>query len=99
MPFSKKKLKKWLNWNESAVRTLENYDFFFSIFSNNKSLDSYLPNIKSQPGKSYHSSIPKELDVMDNFNPDEPIPQSSHVTLWGLCTLIYVLRYLLCVRI
>ncbi len=44
-----------------------------------------------------HPSIPKELEVMDNLNPDKPILQSPHVTLWGLCTSIYVLRYLLCV--
>ncbi len=33
------------------------------------------------------------MEVMDNFNPAEQIPQSPHVTLWGLCTLIYVLQY------
>jgi hypothetical protein len=38
-----------------------------------KSLDSFLPNIKSQPGKSYHHSIPKEFEVMDNFNSAELI--------------------------
>jgi hypothetical protein len=38
-----------------------------------KSLDSFLPNIKSEPGKSYHLSIPKEFDVMDNLNPAELI--------------------------
>jgi hypothetical protein len=41
--------------------------------SSHRSLDSFLPNIESQPGKSYHPSIPKELEVMDSFNPDEPI--------------------------
>jgi hypothetical protein len=71
---------------------------FFLIFSH-KSLDSFLPNIKSQPWKSFRPSIPKELEVMDNFNPDEPIPRSPHVTLWGLRTLIYVLWYLICVLI
>ncbi len=34
---------------------------------------------------------------MDNLNPDEPIPQSPHVTLRGLCTWTYVLQYLLCI--
>jgi hypothetical protein len=40
-----------------------------------KSLDSFLPNITSiaQPRKSYHLSIPKEFEVMDNFDPAEPI--------------------------
>jgi hypothetical protein len=65
---------------------------FVSIFSL-KPLDYFLPNIESQPGKSYHPSILKELEVMDNFNPNEPIPQSPHETLFGLCTLIYVLGY------
>ncbi len=46
---------------------------------------------------SYHPSILKELEVMDNINPDEQIPQSPYVTLWGICTSIYVLRYLLCI--
>jgi hypothetical protein len=44
-------------------------------------------------GKSYHPNIHKELEVMDNVKPREPIPRSPHVTLWGLCTSIYVLRY------
>jgi hypothetical protein len=63
------------------------FEFFFFFW-----------NIRSQPGMIHHPSIPKELEVMDNFNPDEPIPLSPHVTLWGrLCTLIYILMYLLCV--
>jgi hypothetical protein len=63
--------------------------FFFSIFSH-KSLDSFIPNRRSQPGKSYLPSIPKELEVMDNFNPDEPIPQSHNViTLWDLRTALH----------
>jgi hypothetical protein len=37
-------------------------------------VDFFLPNIKLQPGKSSHPSIPKELEFMDNFSPDEPIP-------------------------
>jgi hypothetical protein len=36
-------------------------------------VDSFLPNIITQPRKSYHLSIPKEFEVMDNFNPAEPI--------------------------
>ncbi len=57
----------------------------------------FLPNMKSQPGKSYHPSIPKLLEVMDILKPDEPIPRSPHVTLLGLCTSKYVLWYSLCV--
>ncbi len=44
--------------------------------------------------KSYHLSILKNLEVMDNFNPAELIPWSPHVTRCGLCTSIYVLQYL-----
>jgi hypothetical protein len=41
--------------------------------------------------------ITKELEVMNNLNPDELIPRSPHVC-GGLCTdSIYVLRHLLCV--
>jgi hypothetical protein len=84
----KKKLKKGQNGTrvQSAVRTLENYDVF-PIFSHKPS-DSFLPNITSQPGKRYHPGISKELEVVNNFNPDELIPQSPHVILWGFCTSI-----------
>ncbi len=34
---------------------------------------------------------------MNNINPLELIPQRPHVTLWGLCTLIYRLWHLLCI--
>ncbi len=43
-----------------------------------KSLDSFLPNIKSEAGKSYHLSIPKEFEVMDDLNPAELITLSPH---------------------
>ncbi len=49
--------------------------------------------IRHNQGRVYHHSIPKELEFMDNFNPAEPYPQSPHVTLWGLRTLIYILQY------
>ncbi len=57
-------------------------------------VEFFHPNIKSQPGKSYVPSILNE--VMDNFNPAaaEMIPRSLHVTIWGLRTSIYVLRYI-----
>ncbi len=44
------------------------FNFLKEIF------ELFSSNIKLQPGKSYHPSIPKELEVMDNFNPAEPIP-------------------------
>jgi hypothetical protein len=83
---------------QSEVPTLYNYLFFEFNFLT-QIFGFFSSNIKSQPGNSYHPSIPKELEVMDNFNPDKLIPQNPHVTLWGLCTLIYMLRYSLCVLI
>ncbi len=69
----------------------------FTCFNFLTEISGFFSSTKLQPGKSYHPSIPKELEVMDNCNSDEPILRSPNVTLWGLCTLIYVLRYLLCV--
>jgi hypothetical protein len=75
--------------------------FFFFFFFNflTQIFGFFLPIMKSQPGNSYHPSVPKEFKVLDNFNPDEPIPQNPHVTLWGLRTSLYVLRYPLCILI
>ncbi len=40
----------------------------------------------------------KKLKFRDYFH-SEQIARSPHVTLWGLCTLIYVLQNLLCVLV
>jgi hypothetical protein len=57
----------------------------------------FFQTLNHNQGRVITTAFP-ELEVMDNFNPDEAIPLSPHVTLWGLiCTSIYVLWYLLCV--
>jgi hypothetical protein len=42
--------------------------------------------------------IEKKKEFSEELEVDEPIiPQSPHVTLWGLCTLLYVLCDLICI--
>jgi hypothetical protein len=55
---------KWFNWSMAFPKILKKLQ---------KSLDYFLPNIKSEPDKSYHLSIPNDFEVMDNFNPAELI--------------------------
>ncbi len=89
---------------QSAVCTVENYDSF-SIFTNLWIL--FFQTLNYNHGKviaPYQSCISEldqswisELEVMDNFNPDELIPQNPHVTLWGLVLIQYPYSgYLLC---
>jgi hypothetical protein len=50
-------------------------------FSHTNLWNLFFQTLNHNQGGVITPAFPKEVELMDNFNPDEPIPRSPHVTL------------------